>query len=290
MFWKKKKPTYITTADGNINLVWNGQTHSLGLTHPNYGPIASILSNKSGYDRLDDLLNPATTIERELNGITVNPYGEVFWNGEQINNVLADRIGEFMRNGEDYAPLALFLEKLMANPSGRAVNELYRFLEHGNFPVTEDGCFIAYKGISAEWKDKHTGRFDNSVGVINEMPRNKVNDDHSVGCSYGFHVGTHRYATDWAGSDGRVVLVKVNPADAVSVPLDCSCSKLRVCKYEVVEECEKLIEEPVYRSEVSIGESMPCVLGQDDDDYDCDSEDYCEHCGDYWCEGECQDD
>jgi hypothetical protein len=35
-------------------------------------------------------------------------------------------------------------------------------------------------------------------------------------------------------SDDVVVIVKVNPRDAVSVPIDHSAQKLRVCRYEVV--------------------------------------------------------
>jgi hypothetical protein len=31
-------------------------------------------------------------------------------------------------------------------------------------------------------------------------------------------------------------MVRFNPKDAVSVPEDCDCQKLRVCKYEILEE------------------------------------------------------
>ena len=33
-------------------------------------------------------------------------------------------------------------------------------------------------------------------------------------------------------------MVRFNPADAVSVPQDCACQKLRVSMYEVIEEIE----------------------------------------------------
>ena len=35
---------------------------------------------------------------------------------------------------------------------------------------------------------------------------------------------------------GKVVIVKVNPKDVVSVPHDCNCQKLRTCAYTVVAE------------------------------------------------------
>jgi hypothetical protein len=46
------------------------------------------------------------------------------------------------------------------------------------------------------------------------------------------------------------LLVRFNPRDAVSVPQDCECQKLRVCKYEGLEEIEveddSEIKEPYY--------------------------------------------
>lgn len=35
------------------------------------------------------------------------------------------------------------------------------------------------------------------------------------------------------------MLVKIDPADVVSVPHDCECQKLRTCRYEVVSELEE---------------------------------------------------
>jgi acyl carrier protein len=47
------------------------------------------------------------------------------------------------------------------------------------------------------------------------------------------HVGSLEYAKGWGQ---RVVLVEVDPADVVSVPSECSCQKLRCCKYVVLAE------------------------------------------------------
>jgi hypothetical protein len=61
-----------------------------------------------------------------------------------------------------------------------------------------------------------------------------VDDNPENGCSYGFHAGSIDYAGNFGGSDRRVVIVKINPEDVVSVPNDCECQKLRTAKYEVV--------------------------------------------------------
>ena len=41
------------------------------------------------------------------------------------------------------------------------------------------------------------------------------------------------------------MIVRFNPKDAVSVPTDCECQKLRVCKYEVIGEFDKGHKEPL---------------------------------------------
>jgi hypothetical protein len=42
-----------------------------------------------------------------------------------------------------------------------------------------------------------------------------------------------------------MVVVKINPADVVSVPSDCACQKVRVCKYEVVSDFVEEIQASV---------------------------------------------
>jgi len=251
-------PKYIMTNDGNITVNWNGKTHSIGKTHRNYDAIVAALLNGES-NRLDMLLDVAVAIQKAIKGVTVNEYGEVFYGGEQVHNVVADKISEFIRAKQPYKPLVSFLANLMENPSERSRNELYQFLTHGGFPITHDGCFMAYKGIKDDWKDCHTGTFDNSIGSVNEMPREDVDPDSSVACSVGFHVGTRSYALGFA--KGHTVLVKVNPRDAVSVPHDEKCQKLRVCRYEVVEVSDRLIQEPLYPA-------VQATVEEDEDDYE----------------------
>jgi hypothetical protein len=77
------------------------------------------------------------------------------------------------------------------------------------------------------------------------MPRGKVDDDFRRGCSFGFHVGTREYATSWGP---RTMLVKVDPADVVSVPSDCECQKLRTSRYTVVCEDQGALTRPLHDS------------------------------------------
>lgn len=160
--------------------------------------------------------------------------GEVLYNGQVIHNSVCDDIIAFMQNGLNYQPLVNFLNNLMQNPSFRSIEQLYTFRKRMQMPITEDGCFLAYKSVTGDYKDHHTGTFDNRVGATHKMPRNQVSDDVDLGCSNGFHVGTLEYASTFGGAGSKLVLVKVNPKDVVSVPKDCSYQKCRVCEYTVV--------------------------------------------------------
>ena len=148
----------------------------------------------------------------------------------------------------------------MDNPSRRAVNELYAFLEHKAMPLTPDGNFLAYKGVRSDYTDWHSGTCPNKVGDVNEMPRRNVCDDANIGCSYGFHAGSLDYARQY-GNGGHLMVVEIDPSDVVSVPLDCDQQKLRTAKYKVVSHFEKKLEEPM------------CDEYGDYEDWDDDSED-----------------
>lgn len=161
----------------------------------------------------------------------------VTYEGEVITGYLASKMVEFFNKGLPVEHYCRFLENMMANPSMVSRKELYLFLEAANLPITEDGCFLAYKAVRDDYRDIHSGRFDNSPGQVLEMPRAKVDDDRNVTCSYGFHAAAYEYAKNFMAG-GRMVAVKINPADVVSVPSDYGNQKLRTCRYEVLYEIE----------------------------------------------------
>lgn len=200
--------------------------------------------------------------------------GNVYVSGDPISNIIAERILQFLAQGVDCLPVFKFITKLNLNPSSRAVNELYTFLEHKFLPLTGSGNFLAYKALRSDFTDVHTGKFDNSVGNVLEMPRNKVDDNKEVGCSYGFHAGTLEYARGFRPCSGKLVLVEINPADVVSIPTDCECQKLRTCKYKVHSEYEVPLEDLAYESRYS-------TEYDDDVDREWDDEEsfHCPDCG-----------
>jgi hypothetical protein len=76
-----------------------------------------------------------------------------------------------------------------------------------------------------------------------ETERRQVDDNTHAECSYGLHVGSHQYASGFRGANGRLLIVKVNPRDVVSVPSDGAAQKIRTCRYEVVAEENAVLDE-----------------------------------------------
>ena len=233
---------YILT-DNSLTIVVDGKALTMERTNPSFGEAKKLLSQEK-YDELPDLFDTPKAVERFAEGNIKVSDGEVSYKGEVIHNHVVGRILDFMRQGLPYKPLTRFVEKLMDNPSRRAVKELYAFLEHKNMPLTPDGNFLAYKGVRSDFTDWHSGQFTNKVGDVNEMPRRNVCDNANIGCSDGFHAGSLDYARQY-GNGGHLMVVEIDPADVVSVPLDCDQQKLRTSKYKVVSLFEKKLEEPM---------------------------------------------
>ena len=209
---------------------------------------------------------------------------EVFYGSTRLHGVVVDRLFDFMRNGLPFEPIMKFIGKLFLNPSSRAVNELYTFLEHKNLPITSDGNFRAYKGLRSDFysrtagvltlisgKVNDDGYIYNGVGEVIECLRHQVNDNKDETCSYGLHAGSLDYAKDFAGGDGKFVIVEINPSDVVSIPSDCSGKKLRTCKYVVVEEYIAPLNDTYINTMVNTPDEYVADDGGDDDLCQCDT-------------------
>jgi len=135
--------------------------------------------------------------------------------------------------GDNPQPLMKAWERLEQNPSYRSRNQLFDFLmRNPGIPFTDDGYLLLYKGVRADFRDHHSGKFDNSPGQKLFMKRNRVSDDPTKVCHFGFHVGARSYAVSFGV--GKTVICKVDPADVVCVPNDFSQQKIRIHRYEVV--------------------------------------------------------
>ena len=236
-------------VDGNLTVVLNNKSFQVLPDHLNYKMILEALPSATS-DELLEMIDIEKAVATFSDGLVEIKNGQVTYEGEVVHGSISKRILEFMSKGLPFQPLVIFLKNLMENPSMQSQKELYDFLEHESLPITEDGYFLAYKAVRSDFKDKYRGVFDNSVGQICEMTRSKVDDDRGRGCSNGLHAGALNYVAGYGSveANDKIVIVKINPADVVSVPSDCNFEKLRTCRYEVVGEYQGELLKPLYSS------------------------------------------
>jgi len=256
-----RRIAYIQASDRSLSLVADGQPlPPVAADHPNYRAIIAAIRDDN-VEILQSLLDVPMAVAQASHGrIQLDAAtGTVTYNGQPIHHVVAQRALEQLQAGLPVDSLLRFLDRLMQNPSRNAVQHLYTFLEHKGLPITEDGCFLAYKGVRADWTDRYTGTVDNSVGREPAMPRNEVDDtDVTQDCGHGYHAGTQEYARSYASNDGHIIIVKVPPEDVVRVTTGVAAQKCCTCHYWVVGEYTDLLDRsPVYRAEVGSIAPLP---------------------------------
>lgn len=246
----------------NIVVVINNQPHTISKTHVAYEKVKEAIRT-GDWDTVKKIIDPEKMVLNYGQGRVAIQGDKLFWDGHEMHNALSRRMIQMVQEDFPIEPLVLFMERLQSNPSFRAVNELYGFLEKNSLPITPDGYFLAYKKVRDDYMDVHSGTVANkpayafteeekaampltsgkkkevSVFIDNEhtvvaMPRNMVNDDKNQTCSEGLHFCSKEYLNHFGGE--RIVILKINPRDVVSIPTDYNNSKGRACRYEIIGE------------------------------------------------------
>ena len=264
-------------SENSLTIFVEGKPHTLRKDHANFNLARkAILDGET--EKLADLVDVQRAVEDFVQGDIEVKDEVVYYRGHRLHGVVVDKLLEMLRAGlKDSAPITNFITRLQANPSANSVAELYTFLGYKNLPTTAEGKVLGYKGVQSDYWST-TGNADtivvqgktnerhqilNEVGATIEVARRCVDDNKDNHCSFGLHVGSYDYANEWAGEDGRLLVVEFDPADAVSVPTDCNFQKLRVSKYNVVSDItdtRKELNKPVY-------EANKPIYGSDDDDF-----------------------
>jgi hypothetical protein len=240
-FFKKKPKVEVNYHLLNNSVVLNfyGKTIAVSKDDSRYNAVLECIKNKD-LESIPGIVDTEKAFEGT--GIELRD-GLLYAGSEPMPSELNARILNHKALGLPYDSLLKFWENLRLNPSYNARQQLFAFLSHNGHPLTEDGYFIAYRGVREDFKDVHTGTFDNKVGSVCEMPREHVDDNPNNTCSRGLHVACYEYAK---GFGVKLVEVKVNPRDVVAVPVDYNGTKMRTCRFEVVALGEKLRDEAVY--------------------------------------------
>lgn len=221
----------------HVIIAHNGVPQSFPKTASIYSQIMKFIRKKDKQG-LIGLLHPEKAVEHfskgqlEMTGNQIKKKDT----GEIIDGVMAQKVFQFINNGYPYAPYKKFLKNLESNPSKESRDQLLIFLKHNNFPITSDGCFLAYKYVTESngvLLDSYSKTFNNNPGQIVAMDRKDCDPNRTVTCSKGLHVAAYAYARD-CGGGSTIIKVKVNPKDVVAVPEDYDNKKMRVCRYEVL--------------------------------------------------------
>jgi len=240
-----KLDSWMKSGNGTITLVIDGQMYQVGPQEEVYNDVLDGLKGDYEAEYYLDLIDKAQAVEAYLDQyesdvISISHDTVYYTEGETkevVENSIVKYILEFQKDGLPIQPLINMLTKMYQNTSMSSIKSLYDFLDNKNLPVCEDGDFLAWKAVRNDYRDKWTGRIDNSPGQTVSVSRRLVSDDRSKSCSFGLHVGTLDYVKGYGSfPSDRIILVKVNPKNAVSVP-DHESEKMRVCEYTVLKDC-----------------------------------------------------
>lgn len=188
-------------------------------------------------DKLVSLLFPEDQVKVKSSGrVSVDSSGAVSIEGRIVDSSLSRLIKDLMKEDLPFDPLVKLNRRIEKNENEWVRNQLFRFLERNRVSLTDDGCFICYKGVKKSGDDLvdcYTGKFLNNIGCTPSLPREEVDLNPHHTCSRGLHVAAHGYVRKIYGNN-ILVAVKVDPKDVCSVPYDYDDQKMRVCRYKVI--------------------------------------------------------
>ena len=135
------------------------------------------------------------------------------------------------------AALQALMDRISTIDRQHSVEDLVRFIENSEMPVTSDGRLVAFKRVNKRPDgnnyDVHSGTILNNVGCRVQMDIENVDPNRAQDCSYGLHVASRGYIRGFSGN--TLLLILVNPEDVIAVP-QYDPKKVRVCRYDIVHE------------------------------------------------------
>ena len=237
------KPNYLSVTVGK-------RPFQLTSAHPSFNAFAEVLK-KGQFAKLPKMVITAENLSNRTAGKVSFDKGVLYYKGEEVDSSLTNYIVKLAEEGKDVTKWVLFMDNLYKNPRPEVKAELFDFLrksfDDGGIPLTDDGCFIAYKAVNDNYTDCYTGKISNAVGQIVAMARKDVDSNRRNHCSNGLHFCSRSYLGHFGGQ--KIMAVKINPKHVVSIPEDYGFAKGRCEQYEVLYEMtrgvsrEKIVEE-----------------------------------------------
>ena len=138
------------------------------------------------------------------------------------------------------AALQALMDRISTIDRQHSVEDLVRFIENAEMPVTADGRLVAFKRVNKRSDgnnyDVHSDTILNNVGCRVRMDIENVDPNRAQDCSYGLHVASRGYIRSFSGN--TLLLILVDPEDVIAVP-QYDPKKVRVCRYDIVHEFSK---------------------------------------------------
>lgn len=263
-----------TFSQSKISLIDGGRTYSLSCGDPRFKTGYKLLVEGKDKEFISLLSESAEkAVVKDKAGFRIDG-DTIYYKNFEIAGCLKTKIQSLIREELDLTPFVNFMGKLEKNPSATSIAELFDFLSYKELPITIEGNVLAFKGVREDYYsvmgntktvvlkgtvDKQ-GRILNKVGEEIEVARNSVDDNRENECSFGCHCGSLDYALGWGQ---RVVVVEFDPEFVVSVPKDCQCQKLRLCKYKIIDDYVSEITAPVVKIDSGITEIKAPVSVKD---------------------------
>ena len=228
---KPPLPNSYTLTPKNLTVRISGVVKTISSSHANFKKVLGLVKSKHWTDAAK-FLDLKVIVKNAVKGATKILEKVKGKKAAKEDTRMRDKVAADLTEGkvQDYEK---FYERCRANPNQKSVDQLFDFLQYIKAPIQEDGTFLAYKYVNSNFTDARTGKFDNSPGKTVSMPREQCNSNPNETCSTGLHVGSKQFT---AGNGSKRIVVRVDPADVVSVPCDYDGQKMRCCKYYVVKE------------------------------------------------------
>ena len=181
---------------------------------------------------------------------------------------LATQVAHATASGNSKGMNAL-LKRLSDMPKSRrhSVEDLLKFLERGDLPITDDGRIVFYKILCKKtgtfgYVDCHTGRVQQGANVEVRMAESLVDPNRRNECSNGLHVARRQYLCNFKGD--VCFLGTLAPEDVVAVP-DYDANKMRVCAYQLHfllsdQDCQHVKANKPFTADMEIAKKLAIIL------------------------------
>ena len=140
--------------------------------------------------------------------------GQIYFQGEPLEGALKESFHEAILHGYPLHPLQNYLYNIQRNPDEYVRKYLFDLLYEAKCPLTEDGNFLAYLPVRANYTDYRTGKLDHAIGQTVSTVRPLVDKNLRKATTIAASFNGIR---QMVGSNNRVMVACIAPQDVVTL-------------------------------------------------------------------------